>query len=51
MLFDKVYPATSGSIYSSNTKYSEHEKIILETSKEAHKVSTYPSRIKATKVN
>ena len=51
MLFDKVYPATSGSIYSSNTKYSEHEEIILETSKEAHKVSTYPSRIKATKVN
>ena len=51
MLFDKVYPAESGSIYSSNTGYQEHEDIILETSKSTHKVVKYSTRIKATKVN
>lgn len=52
MLFDKVYPASSDSkIYSSNTSYSDHEEIILETSKNAHKVTKYTTRINATKTS
>lgn len=53
MLFDKVYPASSSSIYSSNSDYNNYEERILNEVKsgETHKVVKYTTKIKATKVS
>lgn len=51
MLFDKVYPASSGEVFTSNTGYNdEEERIINEIQgKTGHEVVKYTTRINATK--
>ena len=47
MLFDAVYPANSGSIYTSNNGYDDDEDRIIELYKD--KVTRYTTKIKGTK--
>ena len=49
MMFDKVYPANSNEVYTTNTGYSEHEEQLTELSKQTHKVTKFTSKIKGTK--
>lgn len=49
MLFDKVYPASSDQVYTSNTGYSDFEKQI--TNSRQNKVVKYTTKIKATKTS
>ena len=49
MLFDKVYPASSSSVYTSNSDYATYEENILKNN--YNKVTTYSSKIKGTKVS
>lgn len=51
MMFDKVYPASSGEVYTSNTGYSDYEEQLNELSKKKHPVTKYTSKIKATKTS
>ena len=49
MMFDLVYPASSGEVYTSNNGYTNYEKNLTEQSKTINKVVKYTSKIKATK--
>ncbi len=51
MMFDLVYPASSGEIYSSNNGYTKYEENLTELSKRTHKVVKFQDRIKATKTS
>lgn len=53
MLFDAVYPASSGSVYTSNTGYdAEEERLInLIQNQKGHKVTKYITKINATKTS
>ena len=51
MMFDLVYPASSGEVYTSNNGYTEFEENITETSKLTHKVTKHTTKIKATKTS
>jgi len=53
MLFDAVFPASSGSIYTSKTGYDDEEErlINLIQSQEGHKVTKYTTKINATKTS
>lgn len=47
LLFDTVYPATDGSIYTSNSNYSQYEEMLVESLK-GDNVIKYTTRISAT---
>lgn len=49
MMFDLVYPATSGEVYTSNNGYTEYEKDLTTETRKTHKVVKYTTKIKATK--
>lgn len=49
LMFDTVYPASSGEVYSSNNGYSDFEEAIQEESAVNHPVTKYTTKIKATK--
>ena len=51
LMFDLVYPASSGEVYSSNNGYTDYEESLTELSKKAHKVVKFKDRIKATKTS
>ena len=51
MMFDKVYPANSGEIYTSKTGYTEYEEQLVNLSQNTHKVTKYVDKIKATKTS
>lgn len=53
MLFDAVFPASSGSIYTSKTGYDDEEErlINLIQSQDGHKVTKYTTKINATKTS
>ena len=53
MLFDAVYPASSGSVYTSNTGYDDEEErlINLIQNQKGHKVTKYITKINATKTS
>ena len=51
MMFDKVYPAGSNEVYTSNTGYTDYEEQLTELSKKNHKVTKYTTQIKSTKVS
>ena len=51
MLFDYVYPASSGEVYTSNNGYTEFEKDAINQSKQTHKVKKFTTKIKGTKVS
>lgn len=48
-MFDIVYPASSGEVYSSNNGYTDHEENIKTISQTSHKVTKNMTKIKATK--
>ena len=50
-MFDLVYPASSGEVYTSNNGYTDYEKNLTEQSKKVHKVTKYTTKIKATKIS
>lgn len=50
-IFDIVYPAGSGEVYSSKNGYADYEKSITEASKNDHPVTKYTTKIKATKLD
>ena len=50
-MFDLVYPASSGEVYTSQTGYDDFEKQIIEESKEQNEVVKYSTKIKGTKTN
>lgn len=49
MMFDLVYPATSGEVYTSKNGYSAMEKEYVEQSKKVHNVEKFTTKISATK--
>ena len=49
MMFDLVYPASSGEVYSSNNGYTDYEEDITNESENNHPVTKYTTKIKATK--
>lgn len=51
MLFDAVYPASNGQVFTSNTGYDKEEKRIIAEiqNTDGHRVTKYTTRIKATK--
>lgn len=49
MLFDYVYPASSGEVYTSNNGYTEFEEDAINQSKQTHKVKKFTTKIKGTK--
>ena len=51
MMFDKVYPASSGEVYTSKNGYTEYEEQLATLSKKTHKVTKYTDKIKATKTS
>ncbi len=51
MMFDLVYPASSGEVYSSNNGYTEFEENLTAKSQKTHKVTKYTTKIKATKTS
>lgn len=48
-MFDLVYPAASGEVYTSKTGYTDYEKQLTQTSQQDNKVVKYTTKIKATK--
>ncbi len=50
-LFDAVYPASSDSVYSSNTGYADEEERLINLSKQDHKVVKYTTKINSTSTN
>jgi len=51
MMFDIVYPAGSGEVYSSNNGYSDFEDTLTTLSQTNHPVTKYTSKIKGTKLD
>ncbi|MBO5954630.1 MAG: hypothetical protein J6Q13_01530, partial [Clostridia bacterium] len=51
MMFDLVYPASSGEVYTSNNGYTTFEKNLTEQAKATYKVTKNTSKIKATKTS
>lgn len=51
MMFDLVYPASSGEVYTSNNGYSEYEEDLTDELSRTYKVTTYKTKIKATKTS
>lgn len=51
MLFDKVYPAGSDTIYTTNTGYTDEEEIYITASKSKHQYIPYEQKINATKAS
>ncbi len=48
-MFDIVYPASSGEVYSSNNGYTEYEEELTTLSEKSHEVTKNITKIKATK--
>ena len=51
MMFDIVYPAGSGEVYSSNNGYTEYEEGLTKLSQTTHSVTKYTTKIKGTKLD
>ena len=51
MLFDEVYPASSGEIYTSNTGYADEEERLITESQQTNTVTKYTTKINATKAS
>ena len=51
MMFDLVYPASSGEVYTSNNGYTSFEKNLTTQAKATYKVTKNISKIKATKTS
>ena len=51
MMFDLVYPASSGEVYTSNNGYTDFEEEITNASENNHPVTKYTTKIKATKTS
>ena len=51
MMFDAVYPANSGEVYSSNNGYTDFEDSITALSQTTHSVTKYTTKIKGTKLD
>lgn len=51
MMFDLVYPAASGEVYTSNNGYSDYEKSLADEIENSHPVTKYVSKIEATKTS
>ena len=51
MMFDLVYPASSGEVFSSNNGYTDFEEEITNASENKHPVTKYTTKINATKTS
>ena len=51
MLFDYVYPASSGEVYTSNNGYTDFEEGIIAQSSKTHKVVRFETKINGTKTS